>query len=196
MAKAVDGPNMKPLASTPIHIQALACKKIDFFLYWVKNNDDRKKKQKKKNKQRRFTSNKRDMHVFVAINKDINCMFKGLVIQQQRCYVLKHNPCPRETKRLLSENCNNRKRACKKRQVSRETKQRKMFSKTFLGEIRNNSNSCWYSFKPWISFEPVLRRKHCFSTFQSKSVWVIYSISLSLFLSWWVNEIIQSGEGY
>lgn len=77
-----------------------------------------KRNRKKKTNKGGFTSNKRDMHVFVAINKDINCMFKGLVIQQQRCYVLEHNPCPRETKRLLSQNCNNRKRACKTSGVS------------------------------------------------------------------------------
>ena len=74
-----------------------------------------------------------------------------------------------------------------------------MFCKTFLGEIRNYSNGCWYSFEPWISFQTVLRSKHrlslSLSSFEnlereSRRVLIILT-SLSLF-SWWVNERIQS----
>lgn len=41
-------------------------------------------------RERERTSNNRDAHVSVAINKNVHRVFERLMIQQQRCYVLKH----------------------------------------------------------------------------------------------------------
>jgi|APAra0007618257_1042622.scaffolds.fasta_scaffold01606_3 hypothetical protein len=43
------------------------------------------------------TGDERDVHVLVTINEDVDDMFKGNWIQQQRCYVLKHDPCNTNT---------------------------------------------------------------------------------------------------
>ena len=43
------------------------------------------------------TGNERDVHVLVTIYEDINDMFEGNWIQQQRRYVLKHDPCNTNT---------------------------------------------------------------------------------------------------
>jgi len=48
------------------------------------------------------TGDERDVHVLVTINEDVDDMFKGNWIQQQRCYVLKHDPCLGEHKHTLS----------------------------------------------------------------------------------------------
>lgn len=51
-------------------------------------------KQNNKNKIiLKSTSNNRNAHVSVAIDKYVHGVFKRLVIQQQRRYILKHYPC-------------------------------------------------------------------------------------------------------
>jgi len=46
--------------------------------------------ERERERERERTSNNRDAHVSVAINKNVHRVLERLMIQQQRCYVLKH----------------------------------------------------------------------------------------------------------
>ena len=53
-------------------------------------------KHKREGKVKR-TGHERDVHVLVTIYEDVNDMFEGNWIQQQRRYVLKHDSCDTNT---------------------------------------------------------------------------------------------------
>lgn len=101
------------------------------------------------------TSNDRNTHVSVAIDKDVDGILERLVIQQQRCYVLEHNPClPNKHKKVAQTN--------EIPTQNKEAKQKKKKEKTLFWEVRNHPNGIRYGLKPWVSFQSVLRCKHSF----------------------------------
>lgn len=89
-------------------------------------------KQNNKNKIiLKSTSNNRNAHVSVAIDKYVHGVFKRLVIQQQRRNILKHYPCS-------PPNLKKRKMTMKKTQ-NRKTKEKEK-KETWYWEVRHHTD--------------------------------------------------------